>query len=111
MALKIRMRKFGRTNRPFYRIVLTDSRNPRDGKYIEMLGWYNPLEAEVEKNVNLDAERISHWMHQGAILTEKVEALIRKIHPQIMEIQRQKHENRLVKLRQKKENKKQEMHA
>ena len=46
MALKIRLRQQGRNNRPFYRLVVTDARSPRDGKYVEALGWYNPFEAE-----------------------------------------------------------------
>ncbi len=45
MALKIRLRQQGRNNRPFYRLVVTDVRSPRDGKYVEMLGWYNPFES------------------------------------------------------------------
>ena len=47
MALKIRLRQQGRKNRPFYRLVLTDSRTPRDGKYVEALGWYNPIEKDA----------------------------------------------------------------
>ena len=53
MALKIRLRQHGRSKRPFYRVIVTDSRNPRDGRYVECVGWYNPLEAEAEKNLSL----------------------------------------------------------
>ena len=49
MALKIRLRQQGRKNRPFYRMVVTDVRAPRDGKYCEALGWYNPFETELDK--------------------------------------------------------------
>ena len=58
MALMIRLRQQGRTNRQTYRLVVTDKKNPRDGKYIEMLGWYNPHE-ENEKNLFIDALRCS----------------------------------------------------
>ncbi len=85
MALKIRMRKVGRTNRPSYRIIVTDSRNPRDGKYLEALGWYNPLEAEEEKNLSVDGERVNHWLNEGAILSEKAAALVERAAPQVMQ--------------------------
>lgn len=84
MAVKIRLRQQGRTNRPFYRVVLTDSRSPRDGRYIETLGWYNPLVAEVEKSFNLKTDRIQYWLGQGAIISECVESLVMKANPEIM---------------------------
>ncbi len=90
MALKIRLRQQGKKNRYVYRLVLTDSRNPRDGKYLEMLGWYNPFEAETEKNLALQADRIQHWLDQGAIVTERAQALIKKNAPQILESYRKK---------------------
>ncbi len=85
MALKIRLRQQGKKNHIVYRLVLSDSRSPRDGKYIEMLGWYNPYEAELEKNLHVKAERVHHWLGQGAILTEKAEKLIRRGAPQVIE--------------------------
>jgi small subunit ribosomal protein S16 len=90
MALKIRLRQQGRTNRQVYRLVVTDSRSPRDGKYIEMLGWYNPFEAEAERNCQVEAERIQYWLSQGAQLTEKAEALIHRIAPTVTESKKQK---------------------
>lgn len=84
MALKIRMRKQGRTNSPFYRVVVTNVHNKRDGKYVESIGWYNPHETEIEKNISLDAERAEHWLSQGAVATEKVEALLRKVAPEVV---------------------------
>lgn len=101
MALKIRMRKQGRTNRPFYRIVLTDARSPRDGKYLEVLGWYNPLEARAQKNHHLESERISHWVANGAILTEKVEALVKSVHPEVIAAVKQRQAARKTHLREK----------
>lgn len=101
MALKIRMRKQGRTNRPFYRIVLTDSRSPRDGKYIETLGWYNPLEEEKTKNLRFIPERVSHWLSHGAILTEKVESLLKRAHPELISATQQKQIARKAVLKEK----------
>ena len=72
MALKIRMSRRGTTNRPFYHIVATDSRSPRDGAYLEKLGTYNPLEKEADKKVVLVAERIQHFLSVGAQPTERV---------------------------------------
>lgn len=90
MALKIRLRQQGRTNRAFYRLVVTDARSPRDGKYIELLGWYNPIEVEDEKKFSLDAERIGHWLNLGAQLTETAESLIRRTAPQVIQEQTKK---------------------
>lgn len=90
MAVKIRLRQQGRTNRPFYRVVLTDSRNPRDGRYVETLGWYNPLEAESEKNLNLKNDRIQYWVGQGAIMSEKAEALITRANPAMIKAKKEK---------------------
>lgn len=84
MALKIRLRKQGRTNRPFYRLVVANSLSPRDGQYIEALGWYNPAEKDAEKNLLVKADRVTHWFSQGAQLTEKAEALVAKGAPEAM---------------------------
>lgn len=90
MALKIRLRQQGRNNRPFYRLVLTDVRSPRDGKYVEMLGWYNPFEAELEKSISVKTDRIQHWLGLGAELTEKAQALVAKAAPSIWRAQQEK---------------------
>lgn len=84
MALKIRLRKQGRTNRPFYRLVVADVRSPRDGKYIEELGWYNPIEAADDKSCTIDEDRIQHWLSVGAAMTDNAEHLIRKRAPHIV---------------------------
>ncbi len=83
MALKIRLRQQGRTKRPFYRVVVTDSRRPRDGRYVETVGWYNPLETEAEKTISIKGDRVEHWLDQGAILTEKAHALVAQSNPEI----------------------------
>ncbi len=84
MALKIRMRKQGRRNRPFFRIVVSDIRCKRDGKYVEALGWYNPVEAEAEKNLNVKGDRILYWLEQGALISERVEALVDRASPSLL---------------------------
>lgn len=85
MALRIRMRKQGRHARPFYRVVLTDVHAPRDGKYIENLGWYNPFEKDTTKNVMLKADRVQHWLAQGAEITDKVACLLKRGAPEVMQ--------------------------
>ena len=85
MALKIRLRQQGRNNRPFYRLVLTDVRSPRDGKYIEALGWYNPFESALEKSLLVHADRVQHWLNLGAELTESAESLIGKVAPAVIQ--------------------------
>lgn len=84
MALKIRLRRQGHINRPFYRIVVADCRSPRDGKYLENLGWYNPFETELDKMLSLQADRVQHWISLGAQLTDKTEALVLKVAPAIV---------------------------
>ncbi len=90
MALKIRLRQQGRTNRAFYRLVLTDARAPRDGKYLEALGWYNPMEVKEDKQFAIDTDRVQYWLKSGAQLTEKAEQLVRRGAPHVMQEQTQK---------------------
>ncbi|MEM1282055.1 MAG: 30S ribosomal protein S16 [Chlamydiota bacterium] len=84
MGLKIRLRKQGRTNRPFYRLVLAESTTKRDGKYVETLGWYNPIEKEDDKNFSINVERIQYWVDQGAELSEKAKSLVNRGAPEIV---------------------------
>ncbi|WP_425072355.1 30S ribosomal protein S16 [Sagittula sp. S175] len=73
MAVKIRLARGGSKKRPFYRIVAADSRMPRDGRFIEKLGTYNPLLAkDSEERVQMDVERIQYWMSHGAQPTDRV---------------------------------------
>ena len=73
MSLKIRLSRAGAKKRPYYHIVVADSRSPRDGRFIERLGSYNPmLPAEHEDRVRLLGERILHWVKQGALPTDRV---------------------------------------
>ena len=75
MATKIRLKRIGRRNRPFYRMVLIDSRKKRDGAAIEQLGWYNPI--SVEKDCELKSERIIHWLNKGAQPSKAAKKLIK----------------------------------
>jgi len=76
--VKIRLTRGGAKKRPFYHIVVTDSRNKRDGRSIERVGYYNPVAQGNEKRVELNAERVNHWVSHGAQLTDKVRALLKE---------------------------------
>jgi small subunit ribosomal protein S16 len=77
MAMKIRLARGGSKKRPFYRIVAADSRMPRDGRYVEKLGTYNPLLAkDNEERVKMNVERIQYWLGQGAQTTDRVARMI-----------------------------------
>ncbi len=79
MALKIRLARGGRKKRPHYSIVVADVRAPRDGRYIEKVGTYNPLLAkDDEKRVSLNEERIKHWLSEGAKPTDRVAVFLGK---------------------------------
>jgi small subunit ribosomal protein S16 len=73
MSLKIRLARAGAKKRPYYHIVVADSRSPRDGRFIEKVGSYNPmLPAEHEDRIRLQNERITHWLSEGALATDRV---------------------------------------
>lgn len=73
MALKIRLSRGGSKKRPYYRIVIAEARNPRDGRFIERIGSYNPLlPKDAEQRVVLDTERAQYWMSKGAKPTDRV---------------------------------------
>lgn len=72
----IRMTRHGAKKRPFYHIVVTDSRNPRDGRYIERLGFFNPGAVEGEQGLSINAERVNYWLAQGARPSDRVAQLI-----------------------------------
>ena len=76
MPVKIRLARHGAKKRPFYRIVVADSESPRDGRYLENVGTYNPLKDPVE--VTLKSDRIKHWIDQGAIPSDTVKSLLKK---------------------------------
>lgn len=72
MALKIRLARAGSKKRPYYHIVVADVRSPRDGRFIEQLGSWNPMLPKGEKRVTLDEDRIRHWLGNGALPTDRV---------------------------------------
>ena len=76
MAVKIRLARHGAKKKPFYRIVVADSESPRDGKYLEAVGTYNPLRDPAE--VSVKQERVQYWLEQGAIPTDTVRSLLKK---------------------------------
>lgn len=77
MALKIRLARGGAKKRPFYRIVVAEASAPRDGRYVERVGTYNPMvPKEHEQRVTLNAERITYWLGQGAQPTERVQKML-----------------------------------
>jgi small subunit ribosomal protein S16 len=78
MAVKLRLKRMGRTNRPFYRLHAVDSRSPRDGRAIEQLGTYDPVNKEQGKQFSANIERCRWWLDHGAIPSETVSSLLKK---------------------------------
>ena len=78
MATKIRFKRIGRRNRPFYRLVVIDSRKRRDGAPIEQLGWYDPIKTDKDSNFNFNEERIIHWLKEGAQTSDPVNKLMKR---------------------------------
>ncbi len=76
MAVKIRLRRMGAKKNPFYRIVVADSRYPRDGRFIEEIGYFNPLSEPVD--IKIDKEKANTWIKNGAQLTDTVKSLLKK---------------------------------
>ena len=76
MAVRIRLARFGRKKRPYYRIVVADSQAPRDGRFLEVVGTYNPMTDPAE--VTLKSDKIAYWLGQGAQPTDTVRSLIAK---------------------------------
>jgi len=76
MAVKIRLKRLGAKKTPFYRVVVADERSPRDGKFIEEIGYYNPLTTPAD--IKIDAEKANKWLANGAQPTDTVRALLKK---------------------------------
>ena len=77
MSATIRLKKFGSKKRPYYRIVVMDKKAPRDGKTIEELGYYHPIEAE-EKQIVFDEEKVRAWLGKGAVVSDTVRGILNK---------------------------------
>ena len=78
MAVRLRLKRMGRRHRSFYRVAAIDSREPRDGRVIEELGWYDPEAKDVDKQVSLKRERIEHWLSVGAQPSDTVGKLLKR---------------------------------
>lgn len=89
MAVRIRLRRVGRKKAPVYRIVVADSRSPRDGKFIEIIGQYMPRQSEG--GLNVDTARANHWLDSGAQPSDTVRSLLRKAG-----VLKARHESRLA---------------
>jgi small subunit ribosomal protein S16 len=76
MSVKIRLARHGAKKRPYYRIVVADSESPRDGRYLEAVGSYNPLLDPAE--VTLKADRVKYWIDQGALPSDTVKSILKK---------------------------------
>lgn len=74
----IRLARGGAKKRPFYQVIVTDSRNRRDGKYIERIGFFNPVARGKEVRLNLKGERVDYWLSQGAQTSSRVASLIKE---------------------------------
>jgi len=82
MSVVIRMKRAGAKKRPFYRVVVADSRHPRDGRYIEQVGYYDPL--TNPSTFQIDTERFSEWIRRGALPSESVGVMVAKIAPEAL---------------------------
>lgn len=76
--VKIRLSRGGAKKRPFYHIVVTDSRNKRDGRSIERLGFFNPIATGQEERLRVDTDRLEHWVGVGAQVSERVQSLLKQ---------------------------------
>jgi len=78
VSVRIRLKRFGTKKRPFYRIVVMDSRNPRDGRVLEEIGLYHPIE-KAEKQVSVNQDRVKSWMAHGATPSATVKRLLNRV--------------------------------
>lgn len=78
MAVKLRLKRFGRRHRSFFRLNAMDSRSPRDGRVIEELGWYDPNARDADKKLSLNRERIEYWLGVGAQPSQTVRDLLKR---------------------------------
>lgn len=99
MALIIRMRQQGANSRQRFRLVVTDSRHPRDGKYLEMVGWYNPF-GETDKNYFIDVPRVQFWLGNGAQISDRVKSLVKRFAPEVVQELTQKKVAKIAKKRE-----------
>ncbi len=79
MAVKIRLRRVGKKKQPYYRIVVADVRSPRDGRFIETIGYYHPLVDNDDEKIKISKEKLDSWITKGAKPTESVKKLIKSV--------------------------------
>ncbi|XBC44207.1 MAG: 30S ribosomal protein S16 [Buchnera aphidicola (Schlechtendalia peitan)] len=77
--VKIRLARLGSKNRPFYKIVVADSRCPRNGKFIEKLGFFNAIPWKNSNNIYINFERLQYWIKNGALMSSRVQYLVKKL--------------------------------
>ena len=90
MTLKIRLRRQGRKNRPFFRLIVTETETRRDGKYVENVGWYDPMAVAEESQLHVKGDRVQHWLDQGAQLSDKAESLVARAAPEVVKAQKER---------------------
>lgn len=95
MALVIRLRQQGKNSRRSFRLVVANTRSPRDGKYIENLGFYDP---HIEGSLNIDGERIKYWLDQGALISDRAMILVTKQAPDVIKEYVAKQQTKKLKL-------------
>ena len=98
------MRKQGANRRQTFRLVVTDVRNPRDGKYLEKLGWYNPSVSN-EKNLLIDVPRLQFWIDNGAMVSDRVKSLVERFAPEVVQQMSAKKVAKVAKKREKRKQK------
>ncbi len=76
MAVRIRLTRMGAKKRPFYRLIAANSESPRDGKFLDILGYYNPMKEPPE--IKIDREKVKYWLDKGALVSEAARALLKK---------------------------------
>ena len=101
MAVSVRLRSQGSTNHITYRMVVADRRSPRDGKYIECIGTYDPFASDNDKKVQFKPDRLQHWLDAGAQMSESVESLVKLVQPTIIQALYARREKALAKRRKK----------
>lgn len=78
MAVRLRLTRRGRRNAPYYRLVVADSRSPRDGRFIDSIGIYHPLQKDEESQLRIDEEKALKWLHRGVTPSDTVRSLLRR---------------------------------
>ena len=97
----IRMRQQGAKSRQRFRLVVTEKKAPRDGKYLEMVGWYNPF-GKTDENYFIDVPRVQYWLDNGAQISDRVQSLVKRFAPEVVKQLVQKKVAKVAKRRQKK---------